>query len=137
MKNRSEIFCAPPARKKRGSQIFRLRRAFFVVEALKTARKPLKTAKNCYIFQKTSISPAASFFSTHWSDNFTNLVGQNRGRGNILYPPLDNVCLDCSAQVCIKGKCNKNILLLSYHTFLLCSYVYFGPCTNRVIFHFN
>ena len=32
--------------KKRGSQIFRLRRAFFVVEALKTAKKPFKTAKN-------------------------------------------------------------------------------------------
>ena len=43
------------ARKKRGSQIFRLRRAFFVVEALKPAKKPLKTAKNGYIFLKTSI----------------------------------------------------------------------------------
>ena len=42
MKIRSENF----SRKKRGSQIFRLRRAFFVVEALKTAKKPLKTAKN-------------------------------------------------------------------------------------------
>ena len=41
-----KIFRAPLARKKRGSQIFRLRRAFFVVEALKTAKKPLKTAKN-------------------------------------------------------------------------------------------
>ena len=41
--------------KKRGSQIFRLRRASFVVEALKTAKKPLKTAKNRYIFLKTSI----------------------------------------------------------------------------------
>ena len=40
-----EIFRAPLARKKRGSQIFRLRRAFFVVEALKTAKKPLKTVK--------------------------------------------------------------------------------------------
>ena len=38
-------FFAPGAQK-RGSQIFRLRRAFFVVEALKTAKKPLKTAKN-------------------------------------------------------------------------------------------
>ena len=37
-----KIFRAPLARKKRGSQIFRLRRAFFVVEALKTAKKPLQ-----------------------------------------------------------------------------------------------
>ena len=29
MKKSSENFCAPPARKKRSSQIFRLRRAFF------------------------------------------------------------------------------------------------------------
>ena len=36
-----KIFGAPPARKKRGSQIFRLRRAFFVVEALKIAKKLL------------------------------------------------------------------------------------------------
>ena len=41
-----KIFRAPLARKKKGSQIFRLRRAFFVVEALKTAKKPFKTAKN-------------------------------------------------------------------------------------------
>ena len=33
------------SRKKRSFQIFRLRRAFFVVEPLKTAKKPLKTAK--------------------------------------------------------------------------------------------
>ena len=37
-----KIFRTPPARKKRGSQIFRLRRAFFVVEALKTAKKTVK-----------------------------------------------------------------------------------------------
>ena len=41
-----KIFRAPLARKKRDSQIFRLRRAFFVVEALKTAKKPLKSTKN-------------------------------------------------------------------------------------------
>ena len=44
MKIRSENFSR--ASKKRGSQIFRLWRAFFVVEALKTAKEPLKTAKN-------------------------------------------------------------------------------------------
>ena len=54
-KSPRKIFGAPPARKKRGSQIFRLRRAFFVVEALKTAKKPFKTAKNRSIFLKTSI----------------------------------------------------------------------------------
>ena len=50
-KSPRKIFGAPPARKKRGSQIFRLRRAFFVVEALKTVKKPL-IFRN--LFQKSS-----------------------------------------------------------------------------------
>ena len=98
-----KIFCAPPARKKRGSQIFRLRRAFFVVEALKTAKKPLKTAKNRKIFLKTSI------FWKKWPQNFFACAGlffrkigrtilqiwsdKRGGVKNILYPPLDNVWL--------------------------------------------
>ena len=47
-----KIFCAPLARKERGSQIFRLRRAFFVVEALKTAKKPLNFLKNVNFLKK-------------------------------------------------------------------------------------
>ena len=97
-----KIFRAPPARKKRGSQIFRLRRAFFVVEALKTAKKPLKTAKNHKISLKTSI------FWKKWPQNFFVCGGlffrkigrtilqiwsdKRGGVKNILYPPLDNVC---------------------------------------------
>ena len=46
MKNWLENFSRASGVQKRGSQIFRLRRAFFVVEALKTAKKPFKTAKN-------------------------------------------------------------------------------------------
>ena len=40
-------------RKKKGSQMFRLRRAFFVVEALKTVKKPLKTVNFSKFFPKT------------------------------------------------------------------------------------
>ena len=40
---------------KKGFPNFLLAAAFFVVEALKTAKKLLKTSKNRYIFQKTSI----------------------------------------------------------------------------------
>ena len=101
-----KIFRAPPARTKGGSQIFRLRRAFFVVEALKTAKKPLKTAKNRKIFLKTSI------FWKKWPQNFFACGGlffrkigrtilqiwsdKRGGVKNILYPPLDNVWLDLS-----------------------------------------
>ena len=55
MKIWSENFLRASGAQKKGSQIFRLRRAFFVVEALKTAKKPLKTAKNRKIFLKTTI----------------------------------------------------------------------------------
>ena len=55
MKIWSENFSRASGAQKRDSQIFRLCRAFFVVEALKTAKKPLKTAKNRKIFLKTSI----------------------------------------------------------------------------------
>ena len=43
MKIWSENFLRAYSAQKRGSQIFHLRRAFFVVEALKAAKKPLKT----------------------------------------------------------------------------------------------
>ena len=46
MKNWSENFSRASGAQKKDSQIFRLRQAFYVVEALKTAKKPLKTTKN-------------------------------------------------------------------------------------------
>ena len=88
-----KILRAPPVRKKRGSQIFRLRRAFFVVEVLKTVRKPL-IFRN--FFQKPSnfwkkgpqnFSPAPGFFSKKSSVDFTKVLGQSRGVKNILPPP--------------------------------------------------
>ena len=60
---------------------------FFVVEALKTAKKPLK-------FQKSSnfLKKGTPKFFTCGSLFSENLVGQREGGvKNILYPPLDNV----------------------------------------------
>ena len=64
---------------------------FFVVEALKTVKKPLKTAKNRKIFQKRdpkNFSPAAGFFSKKSSVDLTKVLGQSRGGvKNIFHPP--------------------------------------------------
>ena len=62
------------ARKKRGSQVFRLRRPIFVMEALKTAKKPLNFPKNVNFLKKGTskfFACAGLFFET--------LVGQKRG----------------------------------------------------------
>ena len=82
MKNWAENFSHASGAQKRGSQIFRLWRAFFVVEALKTAKKPLNFPKNVNFLKKGTskfFRQRRAFLSKNWSDDFTNLVGQKRG----------------------------------------------------------
>ena len=91
-KSGRKIFRAPPARKKRDSQIFRLRRAFFVVEALKTVKKPLKrwkTVNFSNFFPKTvkflkkrdpkNFSPAAGIYFFNIGQTIERNWSEKRG----------------------------------------------------------